>query len=80
VLTLVPGSPKSSLHPFDEEAPFKLGNRDPRPAVQDRRLPLRKGRGLVDAPGRWLVGTKGESPHCPVLYLPSAWLVSLRGG
>src|SRR4029453_14418343 len=27
---------------------------------------LRKGSGLVDAPGRGLVGTKGDSPHCPV--------------
>jgi hypothetical protein len=27
-----------------------------------RRSPLRKGGGLVDAPGRWLVGTKGNSP------------------
>ena len=37
--------------------------------------PLRKGGGLVDAPGRWLVGTEGESPHCPVylpVYLPRA--------
>src|SRR4029434_7525527 len=28
--------------------------------------PLRKGGGgLVDAPGGWLLGTKGENPHCP---------------
>ena len=27
--------------------------------------PLRKGGGLVDVSGRWLVGTKGKNRHCP---------------
>jgi hypothetical protein len=34
-----------------------LGHKDPRDDA-----PLRKGGGLVDAPGRGLVGTKGEYP------------------
>jgi hypothetical protein len=29
-----------------------------------------RGGGLIDAPGGWLVGPKGENPHCP-LYLLS---------
>ena len=31
----------------------------------------RKGGGLVDAPGRWLVGTKGESPIVMSICLPA---------
>jgi hypothetical protein len=31
-----------------------------------RAISLRKGGGLVDAPGRGLVGAKGNYPHCPV--------------
>src|SRR4030095_15766967 len=30
---------------------------------------LRKGSGLVDAPGRWLGGANAENPHCPA-YRP----------
>jgi hypothetical protein len=41
------------------------------PAGRSCAASFRKGGGLVDAPGRWLVGTKGESPHCPVYLLAS---------
>src|SRR4030095_4653440 len=41
-----------------------------------------EGGGLVDAPGRGLVGAKGEYPHCPPLsapvYLPVETATTLR--
>jgi hypothetical protein len=39
------------------------------PAVPITLSVVTEGSGLVDAPGRGLVGTKGESPHCPVYRL-----------
>src|SRR4030095_7370959 len=51
-----------------------MATRSTSPAVRDLLLSsLRKGRGLVDAPGRWLLGRRRNTPPCP-LYLPRSRL------